>query len=98
MGAIQDILRARAELGLAELLLSVYDYAYCRSAGLPCEAPTHAGMRDLLVTLEARHRDEVLAPRGWADPPLLSDELPGWLLAHVSRQVLETAPLKGGER
>jgi hypothetical protein len=35
---------------------------------------------------EARHRAEILASRGWLPPPLLHDEIPGWLLAQCERQ------------
>lgn len=79
METVYRVLLDRAERGLADLLLTIYDYAYCAGAQLANET-TDPGVRDLLITLEARHRDEVLALRGWTDAPLLADELPGWLL------------------
>lgn len=83
---ISDIIRERAERGLADLLLSAYDAGYCAGAGLACEQATHPGLADLLTTLAQRHQAEVLALRAWADPPILADELPGWLLAQCERQ------------
>lgn len=82
--AIQSIIASRLETGLADLLLAVYHAGYCAGARLPSEAPG-AGLADLLTTIEARHRAEVLTPRGWLEPPVLADELPGWLLAHCER-------------
>lgn len=79
METIYRVLLDRAERGLADLLLSVADHFYSLGAGLPSET-TDPGVRDLLATLEARHRDEVLALRAWSDPPLLRDQVPGWLL------------------
>jgi len=83
---IADVLRDQQERGLADLLLTVYDAGYCAGAHLPLEAPLALGLTDLLILLEARHRDEVLAPRGWIDSPRNADELPGWLLAHCERE------------
>lgn len=77
---IQAIISQRVETGLADLLLSVYDAGYCAGASVPIEAPAHAGLSDLLALIAARHKDEVLALRGWLDAPLTSDDLPGWLL------------------
>jgi hypothetical protein len=78
---IADIIQSRAERGLADLLLTIYDAAYCAGANLPSEAPADPGVRDLVSTIAGRHRAEILAARGWIDPPLLNDEIPGWLLA-----------------
>lgn len=85
---IQDIIRRRVETGLADLLLTVYDAGYCAALGSPPELAAAASTADLLTTLAARHRAEVLASRGWLglDPPLTNDEIPGWLLAHCERQ------------
>jgi hypothetical protein len=84
METVYRVLIDRAERGMADLLLTIYDYAYCAGAGLPNET-TDPHLRDLLATLDARYRAEILAMRGWADPPLL-DEAPGWLLAMRERQ------------
>jgi len=92
---ISDIIRDRAERGIADLLLSAFDAGYCAGAGVPCEQATHPGLADLLATLAMRHQAEVLALRGWLDPPLLADEVPGWLLAHAERQQLPTTPPEG---
>lgn len=62
------------------VLGEIYACAYCAGAGLPCDVPHTDGMAALLVVLAERHRVEVLRPRGWDDPPILADELPGWLL------------------
>jgi hypothetical protein len=43
-------------------------------------------LADLLLTVEARHRAEILASRGWLPPALANDEIPGWLLAQCERQ------------
>jgi len=84
---ISEVIRDRMERGLADLLLSAYDAGYSAGAGMECEAATHPGLRELLGTLAMRHQAEVLALRQWADPPLLRDEIPGWLLAETERQV-----------
>lgn len=92
---ISEVIRDRQERGIADLLLSAFDAGYCAGAGVPCEQATHPGLRDLLATIAMRHQAEVLALRGWSDPPLLRDEVPGWLLAHAERQVLPSAPPEG---
>jgi hypothetical protein len=85
METVYRVLIDRAERGMADLLLTIYDYAYCAGANLPNET-TDPHLRDLLTTLDARYRAEVLSMRGWLDPPLLADEVPGWLLAMRERQ------------
>jgi len=101
---------APLQRGLADVLLDIYHAAYCAGANIPTEAPADRHLRDLLSTLAGRHRAEILIPRGWAEPPLTADELPGWLLtlpqqAAIEREValgdaappagFETAPLRG---
>lgn len=83
---IAEIVRSRTERGLADLLLTIYDAGYCAGANVPGAPPAHTGLADLLLLLEARHRAEILASRGWLPPPLMSDEIPGWLLAQCERQ------------
>jgi hypothetical protein len=83
---IQDIINRRVETSLADLLLTVYDAGYCAGANVSSAPPAHTGLADLLLLLEARHRAEILASRGWLPPPLLHDEIPGWLLAQCERQ------------
>lgn len=78
--SIQDIINRRVEIGLADLLLTIFDYAYCKGAGDPIELPTQMGTLDLLILIEARYEAEVLALRGWLDPPIMHDDLPAWLL------------------
>jgi hypothetical protein len=85
METVYRVLIDRAERGMADLLLTIYDYAYCAGANLPNET-TDPHLRDLLATLDARYEAEVLAMRGWADPPILADEMPAWLLTQ-QRQV-----------
>lgn len=77
---IHDIINRRVETGLADLLLTVADYFYCKGAGVPTELPSHPGTLDLLILIEARHQAEVLALRGWLDPPVDPMDLPSWLL------------------
>lgn len=83
---IADVINDRASAGMADLLMALADYFYCIGAGIipPPMRPEH---RDLLATIEARHRVECLAPRGWLDPP--ADELPVWLRASYERDVLD---------
>ena len=97
MTTIQSIIRTRAESGLADLLLEVYDHAYCAGAGMERPPLSCPGMADLIATLEARHRVERLREAGdghresggnpathtspQSRAPSLHDELPGWLLA-----------------
>jgi hypothetical protein len=92
---IGDIIRDTAERGMTDLLIAVADYFYCLGAGIIPPPPIAAGRVELLATLECLHRIEVLALRGWVDPPLLNDEIPGWLLAHAERQVLPLEPPEG---
>lgn len=77
------------------LMLALADYFYCTGAGITPQVPEREGLADVLRTLEHIHRIEVLEPRGWVAPPVLADELPGWLLAHAERQVLPKAPPEG---
>jgi hypothetical protein len=92
---ISDVIRDRAERGIADLLLSAYDAGYCHGAGIALDEPASPGLRELLSTLAMRHQSEVLALRQWTDPPVLADEIPGWLLAHAERQVLPAEPPEG---
>jgi hypothetical protein len=78
---IGDLIRDTADRGMAELLIAVADYFYCIGAGIIPPPPRGAGRAELLATLAHMHRIEVLGPRGWRDPPILNDDLPGWLLA-----------------
>lgn len=78
---IQDIINRRVEIGLSDLLLKLYHAGYCAGARLPLELPGEAGVTDLILLVEARHRVEVRAPRGWEDAPVTNDNLPGWLLS-----------------
>lgn len=78
--SIGDLIRDTADRGMAELLISVADYFYCLGAGIVPLPPTQRGRAELFATLECLHRIEVLQPRGWVAPPVLTDELPGWLL------------------
>ena len=84
------------ERGMGDLLLLIYDAGYCAALGLPMESPGSIGLISLLTTLAERHQAEVLARRGWADPPLLADDIPGWLLAHCERQALPQEPPPAG--
>jgi len=101
---LQNIINRQIETGLGDLLLEMYHAGYCNGAGLPIELPRETGVTDLMLLIEARHKDEIRRPRGWELPPLLADEIPGWLLAHCERQIAlgdaqppdgwHTAPLK----
>lgn len=93
MTALQTILRARADASLGDILLEVYDAAYCAGAGLRPQPPHDAAMASLLSTLEARHRVEVLETR---DPPMMRDELPGWLLALAQQADVVEPPIVEG--
>lgn len=84
--SIHSIVLQRLDRGFADLLLTIYDHAYCAGANLPSEAPADSSLADLLSTLAGRHRAEVLAPRGWLDPPIATEDIPGWLLAHCELQ------------
>lgn len=84
---IADVIRDRQERGIADLLLSAYDAGYCAGAGIALDRAANPGMDDLLATIAMRHQSEVLALRAWADPPLLADEIPGWLLAQRERDI-----------
>jgi hypothetical protein len=96
MTTLDDIIQARAKDGLSDLLLAIYDYAYCLGAGIIPPPPARPGVIDLLRTLEAIHRIEVLAPRGWVTPPLTNDELPGWLLGLAQQaDTIEPPPAEG---
>jgi hypothetical protein len=99
MTTISAIIQNRAERGLADVLLDIYHAAYCAGANIPTEPPADPYLADVLSTLAGRHRAEILLPRGWIDPPLTNDELPGWLLAHVERQVAlgDATPPEGWE-
>lgn len=94
---ISQVIRDRMERGIADLLLSAYDAGYCAGAGVSCEQATHPGLRELLATIAMRHQAEVLALRGWVDPPLTADELPGWLLS-LAQQADSVQSLATAER
>ncbi len=80
---LDRIIQERVQFGMPELLLAIADYFYCIGAGIIPPPPLipREGLIDLIATLEATHRREVLARRGWdTPPPNVADELPGWLL------------------
>lgn len=79
METIYRVILDRAERGMADLLLTIYDAAYCAGAGLANET-TDPNVRDLIATLATRHHDELLAMRAWGDPKLARDDVPSWLL------------------
>lgn len=84
MYTITDVINRRIETSLGDLLLEMYHAGYCAGARLPLELPHEAGVTDLLLLIEARHRDEIRRPRGWAvldDPPPHADERLAWLLS-----------------
>jgi hypothetical protein len=81
MHDLETLLRDRARFDLGDLLLEIYDRAWCAGANIDPPEPTYQGMADLLTTLAELHRVECLTPRGWVAPPRLADELPGWLLS-----------------
>lgn len=95
METVYRVLVDRAERGMADLLLAIADHFYCLGAELPSET-ADLGLRDLLTTLEARYRTEVLALRGVSedDPRLLRDARLAWLLSLP--QQTHTAPLGNG--
>jgi len=82
---IESIIRDRISSGMDELLIALADYFYCLGAGI-IPPPVRIDQRDMIALIEARHRALYLAPRGWDDPPLPSDEIPSWLLAHCERE------------
>lgn len=92
METVYRILIDRAERGMSDLLLTIADHFYCLGAELPSEAATGPGMADLLATLEARYRNEILALRDMPpdDPRLLRDERLSWLLTLPQQR--HTAP------
>ena len=93
---IADVIRDRHERGIADLLLSAYDCGFCHGAGIALESPPNPGMASLLATIAMRHQSEVLALRQWTDPPLRSDDVPGWLLALSSQaDAIEGVPVEG---
>lgn len=81
MTTLDDVIQARANGGMSDLLIAIADYFYCLGAGIIPPSPARPGMRDLLQTIESIHRIECLKPRGWDAPPATSDELPDWLLS-----------------
>jgi hypothetical protein len=85
---LEDVLRDRAQRGMDGILFDIYCAAYAAGAGLPDPMPHSASMRQLIWLLADRHRMEC--------PPVLHDELPGWLLS-LSRQVdtIDPPPLEG---
>ena len=95
--SIGDIIRDTAERGMSELLIAVADYFYCLGAGIIPPPAIQRGRAELLTTIEHLHRVEVLGPRGWLDPPVANDDLPGWYLAHCERQnaLGDAEPMEG---
>jgi len=70
------------------MLFEIYCAAYCAGQGVPDPTPHSDSMRQLLWLLADRHRMEC--------PPVLHDELPGWLLS-LSRQRGTIEPLENVE-
>jgi len=85
---IEEVLLDRAERGMGGILFDIYCAGYAAGAGVPDATPHSASMRSLIWLLADRHRAEC--------PPVLADEIPGWLLS-LSRQVdaIEAPPVDG---
>lgn len=97
MDDLDRIIQERVALGMPELLLAIYDYAYCLGAGIipPTQFYARHGLTDLLTSLEQIHRTEVLSVRGWEGPPT-ADALPGWLLSLAQQaDVVDPPPVEG---
>ena len=99
MDTLDRIIQERIAFGMPELLIAVADYFYCIGAGIIPPPPLipRPGLIELITTLEQTHRREVLAARGWdTPPPVLADELPGWLLTLAQQaDVLDPPPVEG---
>jgi hypothetical protein len=85
---LEEALRDRAERGMTGILFDIYAAGYCAGAGVPDTTPHSASMRSLIWLLADRHRAEC--------PPVLADEIPGWLLS-LSRppELLDPPPVEG---
>jgi len=85
---IEDVLLDRVERGMGGILFDIYSAGYCAGAGVPDVIEHSASMRSLIWLLADRHRAEC--------PPVLADEIPGWLLS-LSRppELLEGPPVEG---
>lgn len=97
MTTIADVITSRAERGLSDLLLTIYDAAYCAGANLASAPPHDRGIADLLATIAGRHRAEMLAARGWLDPLINAEDVPVWLLAARERETAlgDATPMDG---
>lgn len=92
MHTIYSDILGRADRGMADLLIQIADYFYCKGAGMVSDPPSTPEMANLIAHLDARYQTEIMAARGWFDPPpSTADELPGWLLKlpHQNTQPLE---------
>jgi len=70
---LEEVLRDRAERGMSGILFDIYAAGYADGAGVPDDRAHSASMRSLIWLLADRHRAET--------PPVLADEIPGWLLS-----------------
>lgn len=99
---LQAVIASRLNISIADLLLAVADHFYCRALQIPPAIPPIEGMADLLILLEARYADDVIAQRsdvralGGADekapPDWLRQIADGSRLDERSRNVLKRWP------
>ena len=73
MASLEEIFVDRLRAGASSMLDEIYAAAYCAGQGVPDPIEHSEPMRQLLWLLADRHRAD--------HPPILHDELPGWLLS-----------------
>jgi hypothetical protein len=84
MTTLEDVALDRVTRGGgSSIFFEIYCAAYCAGAGIPDPTPHSDTMRQLLWLLADRHRVEC--------PPVLADDIPGWLLS-LAQQADTLAP------
>lgn len=87
--SLTDVIKDRAERGMADLLLAVFDAGVSMGMGIPRAAPDNPSTAALLATIAERWFCEIEACRAWrrSETPDLQPELiPAWLLEQAAER------------
>lgn len=95
MPTLDEIFAHRAGRGVEEQQQQLGEAGVSYGSAQPWTPPDNPSARALVETIKARWHAEMNAARAWSHAqtaPILADDLPGWMLAHLEREPVPEAP------